>query len=138
MNAKQRVSAPRRSQLAVSTACCGRGARFAIAQDARRGDHGYQRPGIRGISDRPADWLIFEQNRERRQHDLERGPIRCDRRRREDYALRTEKQQVPALQAKRPDDWATNASVVIEFRCGDASMRRKITPDRPGIRGMSD
>jgi hypothetical protein len=50
MNAKQRVSAPRRSQLAVSTACCGRGARFAIAQDARRGDGGYQRPGIRGIS----------------------------------------------------------------------------------------
>jgi hypothetical protein len=51
MNAKQRVSAPRRSRLAVSTACCGRGARFAIAKDARRGDHGYQRPGIRGISD---------------------------------------------------------------------------------------
>jgi hypothetical protein len=50
MNAKQRVSAPRRSQLAVSTACCGRGARFAIARDARRGDHGYKRPGIRGIS----------------------------------------------------------------------------------------
>jgi hypothetical protein len=40
MNAEQRVSAPRRSQLAVSTAFCGRGARFTVAQDARRGDPG--------------------------------------------------------------------------------------------------
>jgi hypothetical protein len=32
---------------------------------------------------------------------------------------------------------AANGSVAIEFRCDGASMRRKITPDGPGIRGMS-
>jgi hypothetical protein len=38
MNPKQRVSAPRRSQLAGSTARCGRGARFTVAKDARKSD----------------------------------------------------------------------------------------------------
>ena len=38
MQTKHRVSALRRSQLAVSTACCGRGARFTVAKDARRAD----------------------------------------------------------------------------------------------------
>ena len=38
MRAEQHVSVPRCGQLAVLTACRARGARFAIAQDARRDD----------------------------------------------------------------------------------------------------
>jgi hypothetical protein len=38
MRAEQHVSARRRGLLAVSTAWYGRGARFAVAQDARRDD----------------------------------------------------------------------------------------------------
>jgi hypothetical protein len=40
VQAEQRVSGPRRSQLAVSTTRCGRDARFVVAQDARRSDRG--------------------------------------------------------------------------------------------------
>src|ERR1700736_6803496 len=40
MRTQQHVSAPRRGQLAVLTACCAHGARFAVAQDARRDDPG--------------------------------------------------------------------------------------------------
>jgi hypothetical protein len=37
MRPKRRVPAPRRSHPAVWTAICGRGAAFAVAQDARTG-----------------------------------------------------------------------------------------------------
>jgi hypothetical protein len=40
MRAEQQVSVPRCGQLAVLTACRARGARFAVAQDARRDDPG--------------------------------------------------------------------------------------------------
>jgi hypothetical protein len=40
MRAEQHVSVPRCGQLAVLTACRARGARFAVAQDARRDDPG--------------------------------------------------------------------------------------------------
>jgi hypothetical protein len=35
-------------------------------------------------------------------------------------------------------NFGCNRAGVIESRCGSASIRRKITPDGPGIRGMSD
>ena len=50
MQAKQRVSVPRRSQLAGSPACCTCDARSTVAQDVRTGDPGPQQPGIRGMS----------------------------------------------------------------------------------------
>ncbi len=40
MRAEQHVSALRRGQLAVLIARCARGARFAVAHDARRDDPG--------------------------------------------------------------------------------------------------
>jgi len=41
MQAKQRVSPPRRSQLTGSTVCLARDARFIVARAARRGDRGF-------------------------------------------------------------------------------------------------
>ena len=40
MRSEQHVSVPRSGQLAVLTGCRARGARFAVAQDARRDDPG--------------------------------------------------------------------------------------------------
>jgi hypothetical protein len=40
MQAKQRVSPPRRNQLTGSTVCYARGARFIVAQAARMGHRG--------------------------------------------------------------------------------------------------
>ena len=51
MNAKQRVSAPRRIQLAASTACCGRGARFTVVPYGKATILVPQPPGIRGMLD---------------------------------------------------------------------------------------
>ena len=47
------------------------------------------------------------------------------------------KRRVPALQAERPVILAVNGSAAIEFRCRSASVRRKITPNGPGIGEMS-
>jgi hypothetical protein len=61
-NTFQRVGAV---QLAASTACYGRGTRFAVARDDRSGDYGHQRIGIQGMSalwlrDRPCRRTPFE------------------------------------------------------------------------------
>ena len=52
MRAEQHVSVPRCGQLAVLTACRARGARFAVAQDARRDNPGLatiRNPGNVGL-----------------------------------------------------------------------------------------
>ena len=53
MRVEQHVSVPRCGQLAVLTACRARGARFAVAQDARRDDLGpatIRNPGNVGLN----------------------------------------------------------------------------------------
>jgi hypothetical protein len=37
---------------------------------------------------------------------------------------------------RRATEWLQTGVVANEFRCDGASMRGKITPDEPGIRGM--
>src|ERR1700730_13898748 len=63
--------------------------------------------------------------------------VRCGRRRRQRCALMKAKQRVPALRGGQPDDLASNRGSCdrISLRC--ASMRQKITLNKPGLWGMS-
>jgi hypothetical protein len=46
-------------------------------------------------------------------------------------------QRVPALQSGQLDDLAVGGVLAIVFSCFGVSPRRKIAPNRPGIREMS-